>query len=466
MRYRALLLCLLSVLVPGLISGLVPGLALAEDPAGQRYCVAPEHLPQPVCAYQYNPDATQSVVLVHGLNGSAREDWAGQIALLSRQFHVVTVELPGFDVPIGQASHYTAEHFAGAVQQLVLDMQLSPFVLIGHSMGGVIALRYALQHPEMVQRMVLVSVPGVLHRVSYSREVIGSRVDRGSSSLDGLSAFAEKIGVKLLTTLESWTGRPQPSALLLRSLSDNPVALAAMQLVTQNFSAELPGLRLPILLLWGEDDTTAPLRIAQAVQARLPDARLQVFANTGHMPMREATYAFNLALHQFVVKDEWPELAHSIPPPLPPHLDEGDLRVGQCVRQSQLLFEGHYRHIDIQSCEGVVIRNARVDSLRVQGGRVSILHSHLGKDPQAVSLQVNGSDLKITASRMEGQTEIGTNGSRLDFAGVELDAGAVPFRASAGTALIFSLSEIRQNDRRRVEHRYLELERGQALAGP
>jgi len=82
------------------------------------------------------------------------------------------------------------------------------------------------------------------------------------------------------------------------------------------------------------------------------------------------------------------------------------------------------------------------------------------------SLQVNGSDLKITASRMQGQTEIGTNGCRLDFAGVVLGAGAVPFRASAATALIFSLSERRQNDRRRVAHRYLELARGRALAGP
>ena len=436
----------------------------ANETDGQRYCVAVEHAAQPVCAYEFNPSAARSVVLIHGLHGSARADWAAQITLLSRYFHVVAIELPGFDDPSALPADYSITHFADVVSRLVQERVAGPYSLIGHSLGGAIALRIALDSPPRVERLILVSVPGILHRLSYSREVAGSRVHRGSGTHSGLAALVEKLSVKLLAMIETISGRSQPSERLLRRMANNPVAMAALQLVTHDFGAELAQLDLPVLLLWGEDDQTAPLRIAHTLQARLPNARLQVFPDVGHVPMQQAAEAFNRTVQLFLLRQEWPERAHAWGIEQL-SADEGE-RIGHCFRQRGQVFEGNYRHIEIRSCEGVVIRNARVDSLELQGARVAILHSQLGQPGAGTALRSQGSDVKITASRLQGALAIETAGSRIDLAAVHIEAGAQPVRAESGSTLIFSLSEIHRNGWMRLEHRYLQLERGEFLPAP
>lgn len=430
------------------------------DVPGQRHCL-PLAAQQVVCVHEYHPEASETVVLLHGLNGSARDDWETQIELLAREFHVLAVELPGFDDPSKLPEHYSTAYFAEALAQVIKLYASSPVTLIGHSMGGVIALHYALEEPEQLERLVLVSVPGLLHRMSYSRELVGGWAGGETGQHGGFSAFLEKISMKLLAGLEALSGKAQPSDAMLRSMADNPQAMAAMQLSTRDFSATLHQLAMPILLLWGENDRIAPLRTAHTLLARLPDSRLQVFPDVGHVPMTQASEAFNRTLQQFVMARRWPERAHARPET--PVLAERSGRVGQCLRQRGVVFEGSYAHIEIHGCEAILIRHARVGSLQVKASRLEIMNSTIGTANRGVALLSQGADIKITASELLGQSVIAAGGSRIDLAGVTLISDRPVLQIGSDTDLLISLSEHREGLAQRYLHNFYRLERGDDL---
>ena len=437
-----------------------PSVLLAEAnlPAGQRHCL-PLGDAQSICAYEYHPEAARTVVLIHGLNGAAREDWTSQIRLLARQYHVLAVELPGFDDPEQLPEHYSTEYFASAVSLLLQRYAKAPYTLIGHSMGGVIALHVATEQGEQLERLVLISVPGLLHRLSYSREVIGRWAGATSGQHSGFSAFVEKLGMKVLAGLEAISGKAQPSDRMLRMMADNPQAMAAMQLATRNFSETLHQVGVPVLLLWGEQDRIAPLRTAHVLLARLPDSRLQIFPDIGHVPMTQATEAFNRTLQEFVMLGRWPERAMAHPQMGTASEQTG--RVADCRGQDGLVYEGDYDRITIQACEAILIRNARVGQLQIRGSRVEILHSRIGTG-DGVALLSQRADIKITASELVGQPAISATGSRIDLAGVSV-SGWPALHALSNTDVLISLSEWRQEGRSGYLHDFYPLGGGDNL---
>jgi pimeloyl-ACP methyl ester carboxylesterase len=118
------------------------------------------------------PVAAPTVVLVHGLGDKAARDWDGLIAVLARDHHVVTFDLPGFGRSSKGNELYSPENYAAFLRYLVVEhIRTRPFSLVGHSMGGAIALRYAARYPQDVTALVLVDVPGILHRMAYSKHL-------------------------------------------------------------------------------------------------------------------------------------------------------------------------------------------------------------------------------------------------------------------------------------------------------
>ncbi|MDA1118599.1 MAG: alpha/beta hydrolase, partial [Proteobacteria bacterium] len=140
--------------------------------------------------YEAGLGRERSIVLVHGLGSNAAQDFAGVVQWMSRDFHVVTFDLPGFGASSKQNAAYTPANYVTFVKYVAAHHVRRPFVLVGHSMGALIALRYAATHPDDVQRLVVADVPGVLHRLSYM-----SRLASGGAAalLPGIPLPAERI---------------------------------------------------------------------------------------------------------------------------------------------------------------------------------------------------------------------------------------------------------------------------------
>jgi len=436
-----------------------PVLYAAEMPPMQQVCLDAE---KQFCAYEANPEAAQAVVLVHGLNGSALRDWQDQLRLLSKRYHVLDIVLPGFDKQNGKPSHYSVPYFSDVIHRFTERYIKPPYDLIGHSMGGAIALRHALYYPDEINRLVLVDVAGVLHRISYSRELVGHWVRGGTGEHSGLAGFLEKMTVKLLSSGEDLPGTENnANDELLRSTND-PHALAAIQLVRQDFSGQLVGLWVPTLLIWGGEDPIAPLRTAYSLDERLPNSRLRIIPGAKHMPMLENSEAFNKALFPFLEADG-----------ASPGEDDGNRvpegesrreRVAVCHDSSDMVYEGDYSRIELRGCERVQIRQARVGELVVHNSRLSILQSNIGGREVETALEAVGADIKVTASRIHGDTALYVSGSRLDIAGSTLYATSNSVRAQSGSTLVFSVSELRVEDgQREYLHGLYKFDHRQAL---
>ena len=109
-----------------------------------------------------------AVVLVHGLGDEASTIWQSTIALLKNEYYVITFDLPGFGKSSKENKLYSPQNYAKFIHYVTQTYVKKPFHLIGHSMGGAIALKYTSMYSLDVQSLVLVDAADILHKSAYN----------------------------------------------------------------------------------------------------------------------------------------------------------------------------------------------------------------------------------------------------------------------------------------------------------
>lgn len=392
------------------------------------------------------PAEAPTVVLVHGLGDKAARDWDGLVADLSRDYRVVRFDLPGFGRSTRGNYAYTPDRYAEFLRYLV-DRHIGarPFYLVGHSMGGAIALRYAAQNPQDVKALVLADVPAILHRFSYSKHLVafglsrmvpGLYLDR-NGSLDNL--LGRLLGRVEKTRVPAELVVQQP-LLRQRILKGDPFKIAALALALEDFSRDIATVQAPTLLLWGDRDEIAPLRNGRVLAANMARARLDVLEGSGHTPMDDVPERFQVEVREFL-RNPTIEPRQSLlndDSPLPE-----SSRQGSCDGKSGQIFEGDYDRIVITRCEGAVLRHVRARHLRIRGSSVTVEDSRIGD--RTGGLTASASRVVITSSRIEGKTAILLNDSHLDVAGSRIvgqDAAVAARSGSVESDAVFSVSRV------------------------
>lgn len=417
--------------------------ARAEDAAG----VTESRLHEPVFGgevqvYTAGPAQAPAVVLIHGLGDKAARDWEGLIPVLAREHRVLAFDLPGFGRSSKDNAPYTPTNYAALVRFVIeRELGLRPVAIVAHSLGGAIALRYAALYPRDTSALVLVDVPGILHRVAYSKYLtqlgIGMLPNLYPAQNDQLRTFTGN--------LFGWVERlkPAPEAIVanpkLRKnfLSASPTKIAGLALALEDFSGDLPRVTMPTLLLWGGRDELAPLRNGRALAAMLPEAQLEVFPASGHTPMDDVPVEFAARVERFLRAPALDRVDTVLREPLVPLRSE---RRGECRGQHDLEFEGDYDTLVIERCRDVQVRNARIRMLRIVDSRVVIEGSRIG-GPDG-GLVVDDGRVTLTSSRIEARVAITAISAHLDLAGVRIVGTEDAVRAPQESQLLFSISEL------------------------
>jgi pimeloyl-ACP methyl ester carboxylesterase len=212
------------------------------------------------------------LVLLHGLASSPR-CWQRTLPAVEQRHHVLLVDLFA-----GATRRFGLEHSARELALRLLDLGARPMVLVGHSMGGLVALLAAAEVPELVAGLVLVDVPAIpirRRRFGQAAAVARSSVRREASAL-GLV-----LGCVLRTS---------------------PMALIAATRATQSadLGRQAANAAFPTLLVWGERDAIVPPAVGERLAREMPAAVLVVIPDAGHQPMWEAPGAFNAELSAFL----------------------------------------------------------------------------------------------------------------------------------------------------------------------
>ena len=252
------------------------------------------------------PHVGPPLVLIHGF---AQSSWAWRfvLPLLSGHFDVIAVCLPGLgwsDKPPHADYRYPAQ-VARLVELLEL-LHLPEAHLCGNSMGGAIAMRLAAEHPECVQRLVLV---GPAAHGMFPAALLAETQHEAMAPLWSLPGF----GLLLRFGLRHGAYKHLPvddhyMAHFLAPLRA-PGAVAATLRIARYFRRDLqalepllPRITAPTLLIWGRHDRLVPRHIVRHVQQRVPQTRLLVYAASGHCPQEEEPERFAADVHDFLLE--------------------------------------------------------------------------------------------------------------------------------------------------------------------
>jgi pimeloyl-ACP methyl ester carboxylesterase len=219
------------------------------------------------------------LVLVHGL-GARGEDWSAMIPALAAQgFHVYVPDLLGYGRSPKPDVDYSISLQEQTVAEFMRAMHVPRADVGGWSMGGWVVMKLALDHPEMVDRLVIYDSAGVYFPATWEPE---------------LFTPADVVGVKKLMALLSPKPRPLPnfaSEAALRKLERNAwVIRRSMTAMTSGrdlLDFRLYQISQPMLIVWGAQDDLIPLSAGEAIHKRVPQSVLNIVEGCGHLAPAE-----------------------------------------------------------------------------------------------------------------------------------------------------------------------------------
>ena len=380
-----------------------------------------------VCTLQANRDAKIGVILIHGMDGSY-EDWQKTIPALAEEFHVVAFDLPGFGKSDKGSQEYTPTRYARLAQFLANHyFQNKPYHVVGHSMGGAVALRFASQQPQRFQRLILIDAAGILHPLVITKFQAGSMLQR-KSGVRQTRGFAERLSGKILEKIEGLPFSPNDIVNTAlgrdRVLQGGPSYIAALGLAEEDFSYAVASVTAPTLILWGDNDMVATLRTGKMLAGSMQHARLEIIKDSGHEAMLEQAKQVNALIRRHLLaSDDVLTKRYQQDPPRPALTSQ---RVGECSGASGKEFTGDYRTIELRDCSNITLRNARVGQLRVLNSQLELIDTDiLGKE---VGLQADNSEITMTNGEISGGIAINAVSSRFDLAGVSMIGTQASFK--------------------------------------
>lgn len=256
--------------------------------------------------------AGSALVLIHGITGSSRT-WEEVIPPLAQHHTVIAPDLLGHGESAKPRGDYSLGAYASGVRDLMIALGVDKATIVGHSLGGGVAMQFAYQFPERVERLVLVSSGGLggevhlllraatLPAAEYVLPLLCAEPLRNAGA--SIARLLGRVGLRPSRDLEEM-------ALGFASLGDMEARQAfvhtvrgIMDMAGQRVSARdrlYLAASVPTLLLWGEHDRMIPVSHGREAHEAMPGSRCIVYEDAGHFPHRNHPWRFASDLLNFI----------------------------------------------------------------------------------------------------------------------------------------------------------------------
>lgn len=246
------------------------------------------------------------LLLVHGLAGRW-QNWLENIPRFAATRRVVAVDLPGFGASPMPRGEISIAGYARFLEGVCEALSIDAAAVVGNSMGGQIAAELAITSPQRVERLMLVSAAGISAEQVQRRAVMtGGRVVAALMTRAAArhAVLARRPGTRRIALGFVVRHPERLSAPLAHELMEGaakPGFLPALEAVlTHRISERLAQIACPTYVVWGEDDHVIPVRDAARFEKLVPDVRVEVWPDTGHVAMLERPARFNALLEAFL----------------------------------------------------------------------------------------------------------------------------------------------------------------------
>lgn len=247
------------------------------------------------------------LVLVHGLT-SSKVVWRENIEALAERHRVYAIDLPGHGDSDKYGVDFGAESIVGLMREFVLGLGHERVAMAGISLGGGVSLNVALEHPELVSKLVLCGSGALGRDIAMvirlaSVPMVGEFLLGGP--IDNVGAMTRKcfydkslVPGEVVDELRRTNGLPgaREAALSIIRRYISLWGVRSPYVVTE----QLRELDVPTMLFWGADDEIIPVEHAHRAMQLIPGAGLHVFERCGHWPQMEYSEKFNRLMLRFL----------------------------------------------------------------------------------------------------------------------------------------------------------------------
>jgi len=238
------------------------------------------------------------VLFLHGVGGGA-QSWYPQINSFALKYQAAAWNMPGYGKSI-LSGGMSFPSLAAALLALLDDRSWAKVHLVGHSMGGMVAQEFALDHQDRLHSLTLSATSPAFGRPDgdFQKKFIDARL--APLAAGGTMADLARELVETMMSDEADPNGRQLAYDCMANVPENTYRAAVECIVSFEQRANLPNIRVPTLVLAGETDTNAPAPMMEKMAAKIPGARFVCLPELGHLANLEDPLAFDAALSAFL----------------------------------------------------------------------------------------------------------------------------------------------------------------------
>lgn len=241
--------------------------------------------------YEIHGEGEQPIIFSHGWMCDSSV-WNSQIEFFSKKYKVITYDQRGHGMSDKPKADYSIETLSNDLFSLIQELNLEKVILVGHSMGGMTALTFALNHPDKVSKLVLV---GTSAKMSFSGRV---------QLWIFLHIFSYESFARGMIDFQYFEPSEQVKKKALEGAMKTP-KFAAYECFTEfmknyDIRDRIYEIKVPTLIIVGEKDTATPVKMSQDLNRGIKGSKLQIIPDSKHMVMIDKPKELNGIIEEFI----------------------------------------------------------------------------------------------------------------------------------------------------------------------
>jgi len=238
----------------------------------------------------------ENIVLIHGLGASA-DRWEFVIPEFSKNYRVIVPDLIGFGHSDKPMVDYTAKFFTDFLSNFLNKLKIKKTNILGSSLGGQITADYTSKNQEIVEKLVLISPSGIMKHSTpaldaYVMAALYPNSEGAKNAFQMMAGPTRQVNQRIIEDFVKRMKLPNAKMAFMSTL----LGLKNAEILTKT----LMKIKIPALIIWGENDPVIPIKYADEFVSSIQDCRFYMMDNCGHTPYVDEPLKFTKLVLNFL----------------------------------------------------------------------------------------------------------------------------------------------------------------------
>lgn len=228
----------------------------------------------------------KNLILLHGWRQDV-STWWGVVDSLKDEFKLWLVDMPGFGRSDLPKKPWTISDYADCITSFIQNRKISQPILLGHSLGGNVAIKLAAKHPNLIHKLILEDSSGIRPQKTVQSAIFFVLAKVIKYLIPNLFNLRERIRFRFYSAIGS------------DYLIGGDLKTTLQNILAEDIEQDAKKINTETLILWGENDSTVPLKVGKKLYQLIKNARFEMIEEVNHFPHLENPMLFNYYVKDF-----------------------------------------------------------------------------------------------------------------------------------------------------------------------